>query len=78
MTIESVVQQFLNDAAQDRERFAKIASRTVSAVLRRGTPDDFSDIIRDATGDPDVSAGDGPSSVESGSTVGGVGVQNAQ
>lgn len=77
MTIESVVQQFLNDAAQDRERFAKIASRTVSAVLR-GTPDDFSDIIRDATGDPDVSAGDGPSSVESGSTVGGVGVQNAQ
>ena len=47
MSIEATLQGIIESNKQDRERFAGITSRTVSAIVR-GTPDEFSDIIRSA------------------------------
>ena len=51
MSIETIVQKFMDDALQSKKRFEKIASRTVSAIVGNN-PNDFADIIREATGYP--------------------------
>ncbi len=72
MVIEEVLKGIIASNKQYRERFAGITSRTVSAIVR-GTPDEFSDIIRAAA---DLEQGDygGAQSMEDRDTDGPAGV----
>jgi len=72
MGIEETLQGIIASNKQDRERFAGITSRTVSAIVR-GTPDEFSDIIR-AAADPEQGDDGGAQSMEDRDTDGPAGV----
>ena len=79
MTVEETLQKLIGDGARERARFERLASRTASAIVRN-TPDEFTEIVRDATYSsefPDGRPGEIEPSLETGVTDGTDGVSNA-
>ena len=69
--LQTIMKSIQISNQQDRERFHKLSSRTVGAIIS-GEPDELSSIVRDATGYSSEGIKGGAESLEAGVTDGAV------
>ena len=63
--LQKIVRGMMNSNQQERDRFARLASRTVGAITK-GTFDELQGIVNDAAGEPAESDSGGTVSIDLG------------